>query len=194
MKRIIFLPFLLFICSCTKEKVDENHYFISAFNYVSKKGNDKYPMKLRCEFMIHLYHDSVQLYQNSKNEVFWSEKIKINKSKSDLIKSILNEDLSEAQIVEYPVKGIICCGPFVDGPYLFGSICGSKGDLYSPINFRKNETLIYFHKKLKHLKKGKFSSLMYKEVFFQTTWMNLNEYEDIPEAQKQIQFLPPVQE
>ena len=73
MKQIIFPLLLLFICSCSKEKVDENHYFISAFNYVSKKGLDEYPFELRCDYLIHLYHDSIQLYRNEKNNVFWSD-------------------------------------------------------------------------------------------------------------------------
>lgn len=192
MKRIIFLLLLLFICSCTKEKVDENHYFISAFDFVNEKDGDEYPMSLRCEFMIHLYHDSIQFYQNTKNEVLWGEKIKAKEIDAKLIKSILKNELYEAQVADFPREGIICRGPSVKGPYFFGSFSSSQNDLFNPIDLKANEKIEKLIKKLKLTKKGIFSSIIYKEIFFQTTWMNLNGYEDIPEAQKQIQFLPPV--
>lgn len=193
MKLFTFVLLVLLLNACSKEKVDENHYFISSFHFVSEKDGDKYPMELRCDFMIHLYRDSVQLYQNSKNEVFWSEKIKVNKEDVFKIKKILKEYVKETQIAEYPIDYIVCRGPAVRGPYFFGSISSSKKDLFNPIHLRENEKMKNLLKRIKISRKGKFSSIMYKEIFFQTTWMNLEGYEEPIEASKQIQFLPPIE-
>lgn len=194
MKLFTFVLLVLLLNACSKEKVDENHYFISSFDFVSEKDGDKYPMELRCDFMIHLYHDSVQLYQNTKNEVFWSEKFKVKREECKLIKAILKKDLYDSQVAEYPRESIICGGPLVNGPYFFGSFSSPQKDLFNPIALREKEKLNEILKKLKISKKGKFSSLMYKEMFFQTTWMNLEGYIENEEAIKQIQFLPPVKE
>lgn len=194
MKQTIFLLLLLFVSSCAKEKVDENHYFISAFNEVKEYKGEKFPLQFRCEYILHLYQDSVQLYHFYDNKNSYSEKIKASPIESKSIKRFLKENVKSFEIARYPNKeyclGIACYFK----PIMLGSISNDKRNKLAYVNFGKEEVLLNLIYKLRRKNNGKFSSIIYKEKLFQNAYLEMSNYRFEKDGQRQIQFLPPVVE
>lgn len=194
MQRIIFLLLLLFISSCAKEKNDENHYFISAFNEVKSYKGEKFPLQFRCEYILHLYQDSVQLYHFYDNINAYSEKIKATPIESKSIKRFLKENVRSFEIARYPnkefCKGIACYFE----PIMLGSISNDKRNKFADVNFENEKVLKFLINKLKRKNNGKFSSIIYKEKLFQNAYLEMSNYRNEKVIQRQIKFLPPVKE
>lgn len=194
MKRIIFLPFLLFICSCAKEKVDENHYFISAFNEVKEYKGEKYPLQYRCEYILHLFQDSVQLYHFYGYKNSYTEKIKASLNESNSIKRFLKEKVKKVEIARYPNNECYVSNTCYFGPIMLGSISNDKHNKFAYVNFENEIVLKSLIDKLRRLNNGNFSSSIYKERLFQNAYLEMSNYCFEKDGQRQIQFLPPVKE
>jgi hypothetical protein len=194
MKLFSCILLVLFLNACSKEKVDEKHYFISAFNEVKEYKGEKFPLQFRCEFILHLYQDSVQLYHFYENMNFYSEKIKASPIESNSIKRFLKEKVKSIEIARYPNKeyclGIACYLK----PIMLGSISNDKSNKFAYVNFENEKVLKSLINKLRRLNNGKFSSSIYKEKLFQNTYLEMSNYRFEKDGQRQIQFLPSVKE
>ncbi len=188
--RIISLIFITtIIFSCKKSNpLDNKHYFISEFRQVL---NEKYPMDERCDFLLHLHHDNVQVYRHNNGIHFWSEKIALTNKESIFIRSFLNAKITKSPIAKYPFNGIACKFSTKTN---YGSISSEKTNKFG--YFNTSDSLDVLLGKIINLsktsKKGKFSSLMYKEILFQTAFLHLDYFQEIPNTRTQIQFLEPV--